>query len=70
MTIKVTLELEKKDGKFYAGIVCVSKGKKRTFMSLFEEDAIEAVCTAIQPFMMVTPNLTQAEIDKHYEKYP
>lgn len=69
MAIKMELEIEQIDNKFYASLTWVGKGKKRTFMSLWQKNAIEAVCATIQPLMVIAPNFTQEEIDKHYKKY-
>jgi hypothetical protein len=72
MPIHLGLILEKTaTGKYNANISCTSAdGKGHAFISILDDDPIRAIKGALEHILVITPNLTQEEIDRHYELYP
>jgi len=71
MPLKLELEVEKTtDNKFNVTIGCYSThGKGCSLVSLRKDTAVDAIIGAIQPLLVISPNFTQEELDKHNELY-
>jgi hypothetical protein len=71
MALNINIKIEKtKSNKFNASIGFVStNGKGCSSLSLLKNDPLAAIDDAISPILVIAPNLTQKEIDNHYERY-
>ena len=73
MPITIKLEIEKSTRSkepFDADITYTGNGKSRVSLALWKPSIMEAVRVAMEPILVIAPNATQEEIDKHYERYP
>ena len=75
MSIIMELEIKQDNtlqstGKCTASITYQGNGKSRTSFTLGRQGIIEAICSAMEPIMVIAPNSTQEEVDEHYKKYP
>ena len=71
MKLEMELTVEKTEkGEYTTRIAYNSKGDKgHASISLLDDDLMKSIEIALQPILVMAPNLTQEEIDDHYERY-
>lgn len=70
--VKFELSIEKDDRGLYSAVIgcTTSDGTGRASISIMKSDVNDAVKIALAPFLVMSPNLVQDEIDKWYELHP
>lgn len=72
VALKLELTIEKDDSGLYSAVIGyrTSDGTGRASLTLMKNDVNVAVKIALEPFLIMSPNLMQDELDKWCELHP